>query len=194
MIPAAVTEWIRSIIVYMLLVSVLMNLLPDEKYQKYVRIFVGFVLLLLVTEPLRGVDPKETFAGIFSDYEASVRQELNWEVRVEEIRDAADGAGTEAVLAAYKKQIEANIAALFNERGYTLQEADVELTKDGIVRLSVCAAPLPAMEEDADTEGGQTAGEGAGEAKSARERQLCEALCEAYQLKKSAVSVKIEER
>lgn len=46
--------WVKSIIYYMIFLSVANNLLADSKYEKYVRFFAGMVLILLVVSPLTG--------------------------------------------------------------------------------------------------------------------------------------------
>ena len=44
--------WIRDIVFYFILVSVVMNVMPDSKYRKYVRFFLGIVLIILMVQPL----------------------------------------------------------------------------------------------------------------------------------------------
>lgn len=46
--------WIRNLTGYFIFMSVLDNLLPDRKYAKYIRLFGGMVLILLVFQPLTG--------------------------------------------------------------------------------------------------------------------------------------------
>ena len=40
-------EWIRNITYYLIFMTVVTNLLPDKKYEKYFRLFAGMVLILL---------------------------------------------------------------------------------------------------------------------------------------------------
>lgn len=46
--------WIRSVACYFLFMSVLDQLLPNRKYVKYIRLFGGMILILLVFHPLTG--------------------------------------------------------------------------------------------------------------------------------------------
>lgn len=46
--------WVRNITFYMILISVVTNLLPSKKYEKYLHLFLGMVLILLVLQPLTG--------------------------------------------------------------------------------------------------------------------------------------------
>lgn len=45
-------EWIRSFIYFGLFLTILMQLLPDRKYKKYVRFFAGMIFLVLVLGPV----------------------------------------------------------------------------------------------------------------------------------------------
>lgn len=49
--------WFQGILGYSLLISVVMQLLPDKKYEPYVRIFAGIVFLMVLFAPLvdRGI-------------------------------------------------------------------------------------------------------------------------------------------
>lgn len=46
--------WIRNLTGFFLFMSVIDNLLPNKKYGKYVRLFSGMILILLVLQPLTG--------------------------------------------------------------------------------------------------------------------------------------------
>lgn len=47
-------QWIRSITYYLIFITVVTGLLPDRKYEKYLRLFAGMVLILLVMKPFTG--------------------------------------------------------------------------------------------------------------------------------------------
>lgn len=48
----AIYEWIKNIVFYQLLISIVMNMIPDNAYQKYVRFFLGMLFLVIVTQPV----------------------------------------------------------------------------------------------------------------------------------------------
>lgn len=50
----AVYGWIRNLTGFFLFMSVIDNLLPNKKYGKYVQLFSGMILILLVLQPLTG--------------------------------------------------------------------------------------------------------------------------------------------
>lgn len=55
------SQWMQSLVGYMLIVSVVMQLLPSKKYEKYVRLFTGFLLLILVFRPLLKINSASSF-------------------------------------------------------------------------------------------------------------------------------------
>ena len=49
---AEVFSWVRGIVFYMIFVSLLYQLLPGEKYKKYVHVCAGMIFVLVVMTPL----------------------------------------------------------------------------------------------------------------------------------------------
>lgn len=50
----AVFQWVKSLAYYLILVSLLSNLIANGKYDRYIRLFTGAVFILLVIRPLSG--------------------------------------------------------------------------------------------------------------------------------------------
>lgn len=48
----AIYEWIKNIVFYQLVVSIVINMIPDNAYQKYVRFFLGMLFLVIVIQPI----------------------------------------------------------------------------------------------------------------------------------------------
>lgn len=46
--------WVRNIVYYLIFMTIITNLLPAGKYEKYLRLFAGCILILLVMKPLTG--------------------------------------------------------------------------------------------------------------------------------------------
>ena len=45
-------EWVKSIVFYLILITVVTNLLPNKKYEKYVKLFTGMLLVIIVIKPI----------------------------------------------------------------------------------------------------------------------------------------------
>lgn len=70
-------EWLRNLTTYTLLVAVVMQLIPNEDYRKYIRFFCGMVLIVLLISPLlQLIGIQEEFEQIYhsKEYERIVRE------------------------------------------------------------------------------------------------------------------------
>jgi len=45
-------EWVKGIVFYLILLTVVSHLLPGHKYDKYVRLFTGMLLIMIVIRPI----------------------------------------------------------------------------------------------------------------------------------------------
>lgn len=116
-------EWIRNLVGYFLFLSVLQHLLPHRKYEKYIRLFAGMVLLLLLFQPLRGTGNMEEklarlYEGMVFQYEAEdLRQEL---LGVEEER-------LSRMIGQYEEAVEQEIRQMLSEMGLEVLSCRVEV-------------------------------------------------------------------
>lgn len=63
---SGIYEWIRSLVFYLILMTMILNLLPDKKYEKYLRLFTGMIFILLVFGPFADLSGlEERMAGVF---------------------------------------------------------------------------------------------------------------------------------
>ena len=97
-------QWLQELAVYLILVSAILQALPQELYQKYIRSFSGLVLIILLMTPLlRLTDMEDSFR--------SRVQEQNMEQEsasfLEEIREKQEeGKGEMTLETEEKEQIE----------------------------------------------------------------------------------------
>lgn len=55
------SEWLKCFVAFMLLISVAMQMLPNQKYEQYVRLFIGFLLMILVLQPLLKIGSADAY-------------------------------------------------------------------------------------------------------------------------------------
>ena len=48
-------DWIKNISFYLVLVTALLNVLPDSGYKRYIRFFTGILLMLMVMAPILNI-------------------------------------------------------------------------------------------------------------------------------------------
>lgn len=63
----AILGWIKSIVYFSLFLTVLLQLLPNEKYKKYIRFFAGLLMMLLVLKPVFSFFDTDISKDVFSD-------------------------------------------------------------------------------------------------------------------------------
>ena len=48
----AIYSWIKCLAIFYILLTMLLHLVPTEKYQRYVRFFMGLVLMVMLVTPV----------------------------------------------------------------------------------------------------------------------------------------------
>ena len=60
-----VGKWLINILIYVIIINILKSILPQNKYTKYMNVFTGLILILIVISPLtkiNGLDTKMNFS------------------------------------------------------------------------------------------------------------------------------------
>ena len=115
----AVENWVRDIVFYMIFVTMVMNLLPDPKYEKYLRLFAGAVMILLAFGPVLRITGMETaMAGIF--------EKITFENDVRTLKEEL-GAADER----YRAAAEADIRSMAEHDGLECESVSVDVAEAG---------------------------------------------------------------
>lgn len=133
-----VYETIKSIAAYLILVTILMNLVNRNSYKKYVELVSGMILILIVLVPLTGfmsLDDSFHYQFELSDFEIKMREEGVFK-EAEEIKE-------QKMKEEYKKLLQAKIdtiAALEGRKAeyieILLNEEDYGVIEEIVVRVS----------------------------------------------------------
>lgn len=109
--------WIRSLTGYFLFMLILEHLLPGKKYGKYIRLFAGMVLILLVLQPLAGslrLDEKMVLA-----YEEAV-----FRYQAGELKEELLGIGDqqlERMIGQYEEAVELDLRGMAEQEGLSVR-------------------------------------------------------------------------
>ena len=49
---AYIYEWMENIAFYLIIITAVMHMIPGESYKKYIRFFVGMILILMLSRPI----------------------------------------------------------------------------------------------------------------------------------------------
>lgn len=118
-----VYKWVSNIVYYLVFVTMLTNLLPAGKYEKYLRLFAGCILILLVIQPVTGgLRLEEKISGIFNELSfKNDMGELNAELaEMEEKR-------MQEVINRYEEAAAEDIGRMTDIKGYTEQAVSVQI-------------------------------------------------------------------
>ena len=148
----AVYEWFRNLTAFFLFLSVMENLLPGQKYGKYIRLFAGMVLILLAVEPFTsGLNLDEVLARSYEDL--VIRGEAG---ELKEQLGATEQKRLGQILSQYEEAVGRDVRELAQSCGLTVMDCRVRIEGDedspefGTVRE--IAAVLPAQSAQAEKE------------------------------------------
>jgi len=115
--------WIRNLTGYFLFMSVLDNLLPGKKYTRYIRLFSGMVLILLVLQPLTvSLRLEERIAHY---YESSVFRYQADNLKQEIL--GVEKQQLEQLIGQYEHAVEQDLEAMAEDIGFAVQTCRAEI-------------------------------------------------------------------
>ena len=121
-----ITHWAGNIVSYLVFLTVLTGLLPAHKYEKYILLFAGCILLLIVLKPLTdGLRLEERLNYLFTS--------LSFENEAGELKSEMDEIEVRRrnmVLSQYEAEASKEAVRVAAEAGFSVEKADVELEKD----------------------------------------------------------------
>ncbi|MEY8392522.1 hypothetical protein D3Z36_00035 [Lachnospiraceae bacterium] len=123
---SCIFAWVKNLVCFYLLLTVILNLLPKKNYQKYVRFFSGMLLTLLVTSPVLSLMGNEEIlrekisqAGLFQELD-------NLKLDTKFLEDTQK----ERYLQEYEKALEMDVSRMAEEKQLAVSEAEVHLSLD----------------------------------------------------------------
>ena len=76
-------EWIKSFVGCLLMISVAMQMLPNSKYEHYVRLFTGFLILVLLIQPFLKIGSMDSYLEGKIEEAMEVQERLEKEIVVQ---------------------------------------------------------------------------------------------------------------
>lgn len=70
-------EWIENVAVYMVIITVAMQMVPNNSYKKYIRFFTGLILIIMMSGPILKIFGMEQELEEFyksAEYEQKVKE------------------------------------------------------------------------------------------------------------------------
>ncbi len=118
--------WMKNIIIFMILVTVVRNLLGKSNYKKYVGLVTGMLLVILVVKPIINVlGNEELFNFSFYSYGYQVEAEDPGNVIFD-----MEGLRNDTIFEEYKALLLDQTERLLNEKGLTILSMDITIDED----------------------------------------------------------------
>ena len=122
----AVSEWAGSILSFLILITVIRGILPSKKYEPYLRLFSGLMLILLVLQPVTGgLGLEKQIDQAFEAFSFQMdHEELNTRVLgIEKERQ-------EQILEIYENDVAGHVTTMAGEQGLQAESAQVKINGD----------------------------------------------------------------
>ncbi len=127
--------WMENLAVFYILLTCVLHLVPQEKYQRYVRFFMGLVLTVMLCSPAFSIFGESQ--NLLEEFEIQYEQE-------ELLRQQREQANLQEVYlrTGYEKEIEKNLETALLAQGIVPREIQVELLEERAeVKLKLEKAP-----------------------------------------------------
>lgn len=139
-----VFQWAKNMVYYLIFSQLIVHLMPNGKYEQYMKLFSGAVFILLMTGPLTGtLHLNERLAHVY--------ERIQFEQEREEIRQPfeqqlsdVERACTDRIMLQYEEAVASDAAAIAEEEGFSCVESRAELGRQEneesfgrIVRISL---------------------------------------------------------
>ena len=118
-----IQDWVRNILIYLILITIIQSLLPQGQYVKYIKVFTGLILMIIVLMPvvsISGLDKKINYSLLGERYQLDqglMRRQYNELSKQQE----------ELILSAYRTELEKQIKFLLNQENIYVSQVNVLL-------------------------------------------------------------------
>ena len=188
---------VRNVCAFVLLTTVVNNLMQGSVYRKYIRFFVGIVMLILVINPVMSLLSMDvSFKDNISKYiEDAGRYEIYEEVKMGEVNAAND------IMQEYIESLDRSLEALMKEHNLYIVDSRWEIeddySEDNFGEIDMVEVRVSSSSEvdigdisiDEDGNVNKSCGTGGSEEKLAD--KLCEEMAETFNIERECVRVEI---
>lgn len=124
-------QWMKDLAFFHVLTTAILHILPDKRYEQYVRLFMGLLLMLLICTPVFAVVGKsqELLEGFRKNYSQEEQERMEAE---------AQGIRENFLKEAYESELKKQVEEILNEQKIFCGEIEVDMEKNlrVIIRFS----------------------------------------------------------
>lgn len=123
---SVIYDWIKDILYYLILISLVYQLLPNENYRKYMKLFSGILLVIIVLKPLKIFIQEDSLDSVKAAFQQYDSNDEEIKAKVEEFKDEQEQLSQEYVSEQLKEQVQ----KIVEDRGFYIESAHVETQDD----------------------------------------------------------------
>lgn len=116
----------------------ILTIVPSEKYKKYVQLFLGLILAVLIARPFLKLFQNDSLLNGYFEFYPAVTDEIEALPELKEV----EAQRNQAILDAYKVQIQEELTTSANEKGWDIVELEIQWGKDenfGVIQqMQIC--------------------------------------------------------
>lgn len=81
---AELVKWIKNLAIFYIVAALIMQLIPGKEYQKYIRVFLGIITIILIMNPISKLFSKEVSIDEYfsQNYNLQMEEELRAELEI----------------------------------------------------------------------------------------------------------------
>ena len=116
-------QWMKSLAFFHVLTTALLHILPDKRYEQYIRLFMGLLLVLLICTPIFAVVGKseELLSGFSNNY--GREEQVRMETEAEGIRETF-------LKGAYEQELKDQVQGILRKEGIFSAKTEVDMEKE----------------------------------------------------------------
>jgi len=124
---SALSEYIRNIAIFLIFASFITIIIPGKKFQPYINMVLGVVLIFIITMPLAGVIA--ALSNSSGDIFADINIHYDRAVLARQISQAEE-AQIDMILDAYRQSLTEQLSRIIDSHGhYSLVAADIDIDR-----------------------------------------------------------------
>lgn len=128
------SEYVRNIAVFLLLISFVGIITPNNKYKGYINLVIGFMLIFIMLAPISNIVANSylTFEDIFSDIQTEINQQTNiGDINNIEARQVFyENSQLGIILDTFRRDIIYQVEGIVKEHGFTPTKISIDINDD----------------------------------------------------------------
>lgn len=122
---AEIYQWVRTLAAFYILFTAVLQLIPDKKYERYIRSFMGLLLIYILSVPLLSI--VKNSGAVIEDFSRN----YNEEVSVLEKKETQNLQGF-YIRKGFERELTSQITKKCEEKGIKIQEVIVDIEGEQI--------------------------------------------------------------